>query len=366
MAVGILKYPIRKFRPYYGNLLYLPLREMSVGTSPNLLSWNGASPSTGWSSSKVTLSDEVTPAPPVSAKCLKTLCNDAGGTGSSYAYKAVANHANYKGITAILKCYCQAPPTNGLNSAWSSINDGVSEGDTKVTVADSWALYTTIKKISSNATTLQVFQIAKYVSTASTTDILYSDYPVFIVPQSISRDRYARLIHPEGAYNNGQGFYFDGVDDLITTESDFIGTSACTIMEWIKPAFTGYSGQRLVDNGKTYFWLSLNVTWYLSFTSNALNVATSVNPSISLGTWQHICITRTTNGIANFYINGVLSGSANQDSGTPVGGTTNVIIGNRLAGDKSFAGSIDDLQVYNRVLNLSEIQQHYSMTKGGH
>ena len=103
----------------------------------------------------------------------------------------------------------------------------------------------------------------------------------------------------------------------------------------------------------------------LSFYLGSRDGKTADN-SITLNQWQHIAVTRAADGTANFYINGQPSGTPDQDSGTPVAGTTNVVIGNRLAGDRGFAGTIDDLSVYNRILTLQEIQAHYSMTKWSH
>jgi hypothetical protein len=169
---------------------------------------------------------------------------------------------------------------------------------------------------------------------------------------------------------------FDGVDDMITTESDIIGTSACTIMGWIKPTGWGESViSRILTNGVTY--LATNSTGVspnnsIVFTSDGgTTVARSALNSIQVATpiWYHIGVTRTSAGVANFYINSVLSGTANQASdadGTLGAGSTNVIIGNQLAGDRTFAGTIDDLQIYNRVLSVAEIQNHYLQTRGEH
>jgi hypothetical protein len=103
----------------------------------------------------------------------------------------------------------------------------------------------------------------------------------------------------------------------------------------------------------------------LSFSSNAgTNTSVSSNNSVALDKWYHVAITRTATGIANFYINGKLSGIANQNSGAPINGTTNVIVGNRLAGDRSFAGNIMPLTIYNKVLLDSQIYSIFQAERG--
>jgi len=50
--------------------------------------------------------------------------------------------------------------------------------------------------------------------------------------------------------------------------------------------------------------------------------------------WFHCVITRDASGTANFYINGELSGTPNQATGTPVAAANNVILGNNAASSR--------------------------------
>ncbi len=157
----------------------------------------------------------------------------------------------------------------------------------------------------------------------------------------------------------GQAIKFDGVDDKISTLSDFIGTSAITVSVWIKPELLN-STQRILSNGKTELTIepSLNRG---AFKIDIAGVAFSANNSLTLNKWIHIVATRTSGGITNIYINGSLSGTVDQALGTPVSGTTNVIIGNVSDGSSGFKGSMDDMRIYNRVLSASQILQLYNM-----
>jgi len=55
-------------------------------------------------------------------------------------------------------------------------------------------------------------------------------------------------------------------------------------------------------------------------------------------------------------------GSADQDSGTPTAGTTNIIIGNNNAQYRSFDGLINSMQIYEGILSLQDITRIWSST----
>lgn len=148
---------------------------------------------------------------------------------------------------------------------------------------------------------------------------------------------------------NGRHYgIFNGSTSKIDLGCDFIGIKPIAISAWIylDGWGEGTSGN-IVNNGKTmiYFYNDTGVKNYLRFHRDATTLAFSASV-FQLNTWYHIVCTSTDIGIANFYIDGVLSGTANQNSGTPTAGTTNIIIGNRNAGDRTFDGRIADLIVW--------------------
>lgn len=155
----------------------------------------------------------------------------------------------------------------------------------------------------------------------------------------------------------GQAIKFFGTN-RIDTGSDMIGTGADSICTWIylKSYGTNSSG-RIVDNGQLNFLASLG---HLSFSSNSASSSIiSTDGSITLNKWYFSCVTRDANGITNFYVNGLLSGTPNQNSGNPAAGTGDVFIGNVSTGIRGFDGLMDDLRIYSRVLSTSEIQALY-------
>jgi len=156
----------------------------------------------------------------------------------------------------------------------------------------------------------------------------------------------------EGAYD------FDGADTKIDTGSEWIGTQAVTISAWIYTDGYGEGGNgNILTNGKIDF--DLTSVPSLRFSSNGGATQVLSGNTTLLSTWVHVLITRTAAGVANFYVNGVLSGAANQASGDPVAGTTHVILGNNTGQTATFDGKISDLRVYNRVLSASEAAALY-------
>jgi hypothetical protein len=163
---------------------------------------------------------------------------------------------------------------------------------------------------------------------------------------------------------------FNGTTSRINTGSDFIGTKAITVCGWINP--TGWGGGSLgaiIDNSRTIlqkFAISAT-TGRIRLTSDNSTYATSATGLITNQN-QFICVTRTTAGVVNFYIGDsttapVISGTANQASGTPVAGTTNVFIGNNSAANRTFDGLIPMLDVYEGILDLSIITQIWSESR---
>ena len=165
----------------------------------------------------------------------------------------------------------------------------------------------------------------------------------------------------------GQGFNFNGAASSgtrVKTTSDFINTNTVTVSAWIyAKSYGAIAAGRIIDNGKFFLRVSSSSNRLVLSSDAGTTNPVSANNSISLNTWIHIVAIRTSVTTANttFYVNSVLSGTANQNSGTPVGGTTNVIIGNANAGDRTFDGIIDDVRIYSRALSATEVRQLYNL-----
>jgi len=165
------------------------------------------------------------------------------------------------------------------------------------------------------------------------------------------------------------GFYsseFNGSTSKIDTGSDFIGTKAVTICGWIKAYSYGKGNYgRIVDNGKLFFLVD-GVSKSLRFSSNAALEVISAANSILLRKWYFVVAIRNA-GLAAFYIGNktsapVVSGE-NLNSGAPISGINNVLIGDNAIGLRTFYGNITNVKVYEGILSLEELTQIWSNTR---
>ena len=164
---------------------------------------------------------------------------------------------------------------------------------------------------------------------------------------------------------------FNGSTDVVDCGVDFIGTSAFTICGWLyldsfgEGGVAPYGYGRILDNGKMSIvsYNSSSYTLRAALTSDGSTYAYSAG-HFALSTWYHWAVTRTAAGVVDFYRNGTLSGTANQNSGTPASATTNLFMGNRAAGDRAYDGKIEDLRVFDYVLTVGQIRRIWSQTAG--
>ena len=161
---------------------------------------------------------------------------------------------------------------------------------------------------------------------------------------------------------SGMAYDFDGANTKIDCNSDFIGVQAITVSAWIKAESYGESNVgTIVFNEKFRFFVISNIyggLYQLWFASNVSPYVASASNSILLNKWYHVVVTRSAAATANanLYVDGALSGPANQNSGTPTAGTTNVIIGNNSVQQNTFDGPICELAIWSRVMGLEEIK----------
>jgi hypothetical protein len=142
----------------------------------------------------------------------------------------------------------------------------------------------------------------------------------------------------------------------IDTGSNYIGTNSFSICFWAKMNTNSgnflYNSQTIMTtNSSNRFGLTRD---------NTVSVAVSAVDAVVLNKWQHYCATsNTVSNTINLYLNGVLNGGADQSSGAPGVGATNV----RLLGEGSGStvdGAVDDMRIYNRVLSATEIKTLYN------
>jgi hypothetical protein len=99
---------------------------------------------------------------------------------------------------------------------------------------------------------------------------------------------------------------------------------------------------------------------YLNHGDALGNESAQTNPgTTTLNSWNHVVSTwNNSTGAAVIYVNGV------QEASTSLNGVTSPISGNLMVGESNgaypFAGSIDEVLIYNRILDSTEVLNLYS------
>jgi len=166
---------------------------------------------------------------------------------------------------------------------------------------------------------------------------------------------------------------FDGVDDRINYGDvdalDFTNNTAFSISAWFYPIVS--SSSHTVIFGKTNLLSAIYKEYEL-----LINIGTSqlmfylvdgdgtfntISTAVSYNQWQHVIVTRDTNGVANMYVNGVYKGTTTEDG--DLNNSLNFVIGATSIGTYAFNGTIDEVHIWDRALTSDEIQTMYNISK---
>ncbi len=174
-------------------------------------------------------------------------------------------------------------------------------------------------------------------------------------------------------------FDFNGTTDFVNIphNANQLLTSGFTITCWVKSdsageaGASGIIGARILDksdgsaaeNGYTLVLNSSNAGVRFSV-NNGGTISRSVG--FVAGEWNHVALTVLANATVTFYINGAKSGnSASTGALAGITSTADIRIGNISGGtSRSFDGIIDDVRIYNQVLNTDEILRIYNSGTG--
>lgn len=159
----------------------------------------------------------------------------------------------------------------------------------------------------------------------------------------------------EGKIN--QALEFDGATDLIQLP-DMGHSETVTVEVWLKaysfPTYAGLVSAPTSDAGMVHFKLRSSAAVSVDKRDNGNSLD---SPPISKEEWVHALFTcDTTKDEVRLYVNGELIGT-DISGPTPVN-LTGLMIG-REKGDRYFPGVLDEVRIYNRVLNDDEVMQNY-------
>jgi hypothetical protein len=166
---------------------------------------------------------------------------------------------------------------------------------------------------------------------------------------------------------NGGSIVFDGVDDWISRTNSSAGPNipgAITLAAWIKRVNTN-SGLIISCNtqyglfaGGQYWYYASNPNWVYAYTSVV----------VPQNSWVYLVLTHTPGSALQpiFYINGVPNTATGNTPNAAITGTTGVLYVGEYSNYRPYnpyRGKISQVQIYNRALSQSEIQQNFNATR---
>ena len=165
----------------------------------------------------------------------------------------------------------------------------------------------------------------------------------------------------------GKAVQLDGVDDYVQVphNATLCVSNEVTVMAWINTPRLEYPGagyQGIVSKGNAPRSYSLYTqaagTMHFSVGPSGAYIGSSSSGTVTVNQWVHVCA-MVKGGGHQYYINGVAAGTGGTGSVLPGTTDTSVVnIGRTAEGaNRSFAGLIDDVRIYNRGLTQQEIQK---------
>jgi type II secretory pathway pseudopilin PulG len=169
------------------------------------------------------------------------------------------------------------------------------------------------------------------------------------------------------------GLEFDGVDDkvIILDQDIFDNTTELTISVWVYPEVMDGNPRAALSKRVTYGTNEAYAVFF--YTSNLLDVDIVSNDNrfasytvFSANQWYHLVVvydgSRAINERVAVYVNSVIDRTAIESNSFIPNYSSDLVIG-MLSGNSSsyFKGIIDDVRIYNRALETSEIQALYAM-----
>lgn len=165
----------------------------------------------------------------------------------------------------------------------------------------------------------------------------------------------------------GGALSFDGIDDWVTVDDapDLDLTTGMTLEAWVYPTALGGGSWRNVlikerAGGEIYnLYANANTDSPTVFVVAAAQPNSPIDlrgtTTLPLNTWSHLAATYDGTAL-RIYLNGIPFASRSVVGGPLLTSTGVLRIGGNAVWGEYFQGRIDDVRVYNRVLNQDEIQ----------
>lgn len=183
--------------------------------------------------------------------------------------------------------------------------------------------------------------------------------PSFLLPNELNTS--ANTANDTGI-NSLYSMKFDGSSQYITMSNPAELTDDFTIAAWIFPTRVNDGYEMIYTQGTAVS----TVAPYFAVLDTRLHVyitgtyETGLN-FITANEWQHVAVTRTS-GVLNLYRNGVeYNGTRPTQNGT-INNNSDGVIGKWYDSSHYFKGQIDEVAIFNRALNTTEIAALYDGT----
>jgi len=157
------------------------------------------------------------------------------------------------------------------------------------------------------------------------------------------------------------GLNFDGVNDLVTVPDTpaLRLTTGMTVDAWIRPTAASTWATVALKEHPSGFAYALygadaqgRAAGYINNGADRVAAATSATPT---NAWSHVAVTHDGANL-RFYVNGTLVRTT-AVTGAIASSTAPLRIGGNTVWGEWFAGTIDELNIYNRALSATEITQ---------
>jgi hypothetical protein len=173
------------------------------------------------------------------------------------------------------------------------------------------------------------------------------------------------LLDQPSAPGLGKAATFDGIDEYVSTPRTVSTDSTQELrVKTTAASLTGsqaYEGNGLlwsdVGGAANDFAMAMLNNGLSFFTGNPDVTVTSAT-AINDGVWHHLVATRTQGGSVEIFIDGVSQGTATTNN-NPLDGNPSIMIGGNVLDGRYFAGLIDEVAYYPRVLSVARIQAHF-------
>lgn len=164
----------------------------------------------------------------------------------------------------------------------------------------------------------------------------------------------------------GGALAFDGINDHVVTPRTVGGNF--TLELWINTSANSLGGSQAFE-GNGLLWSDVGGganDFVLAFLNNRAAFFTGDPETTVIGTgavndgrWRHVVATRSQGGLKEVWVDGVLQASGAGGSAV-LNANPQIVIGANTLDSRYFAGRIDEVAYYDRVLTPTQIRTHFA------